>query len=114
MKPRRWFRFSLRTMFILLTLFGLACWVSVQVKWVRDRHQAVDRLGFSEERVNAPWSIRIFGEPGYKNVYVIIRRSDQPTADDQRIKREIEPLFPEAEVQFLEEGHGMSGGGFPF
>ena len=39
MKPRRrWFRFSLRTLFVLLTLFGI--WLGIQVKWVRDRQAA--------------------------------------------------------------------------
>ena len=39
MKPRRnLFRFSLRTLFVLLTLFGV--WLGMQVKWVRDRREA--------------------------------------------------------------------------
>ena len=38
-KPRRrWFRFSLRTFFILITIFGV--WLGVQAKWVRDRREA--------------------------------------------------------------------------
>ena len=116
MKFRRWFRFNLRTLLVLLTFLGVAFgWLSVQVKWIRDRHRAVDRLRLSmEEGVNAPWSLRIFGEPGYKGVYIVIDRWDHPTADERRIKREIEPLFPEADVQFSEEMRGMSGGFPPF
>jgi hypothetical protein len=36
-KPRRcrWFRFSLRTLFLLVTLLGV--FLGVQVQWVRDR-----------------------------------------------------------------------------
>jgi len=36
--PRRWFRFSLRTLFVVLTILGV--WLGVQVKWIKDRHAA--------------------------------------------------------------------------
>ena len=38
-KPnRRWFRFNLRTLFVVVTLFGLVgVWMANQMKWIRDR-----------------------------------------------------------------------------
>jgi hypothetical protein len=35
---RRWFQFSLRTVFILMTILGI--WLGIQVKWLRDRQEA--------------------------------------------------------------------------
>ena len=35
---RRWFRFSLKTLFVVLTLFGV--WLGVQVNWIRQRREA--------------------------------------------------------------------------
>ena len=35
----RWFRYSLRTFFVLLTVFCI--WLGVQVHWIRDRHAAI-------------------------------------------------------------------------
>ena len=33
---RRWFRFSLRTMFVLVAVFG--CWLGYEMNWIRQRH----------------------------------------------------------------------------
>lgn len=111
-KPRRrWFTFSLRTFFVLLTVFGV--WLGVQLKWIRDRHEAADRFGFYLlDEAAAPWSLRIFAERGYEAIGVLVDDPDHPTADEQRIKRELEQLFPEADVFFGAQGHGWSGGGF--
>ena len=35
---RRWFRFNLRTLFLVLTVF--ACWLGYHVHWIRQRDQA--------------------------------------------------------------------------
>src|SRR5438034_453514 len=39
---RRWFRFSLRTMFVAMTL--LCCWLGWQLSVVRDRQSALSQL----------------------------------------------------------------------
>ena len=36
----RWFQFSLRTLLILVT--GLRLWIGWQLKWIRDRHVAIE------------------------------------------------------------------------
>ena len=36
-KPRRWFRFSLRTMFVVVTVFCV--WLGYQLNWIRQRRE---------------------------------------------------------------------------
>jgi hypothetical protein len=90
-KPkRRWFRFSLRTMFVVVTLFGVAAgWVAYQLNWIRQRHEFVSArhsgqfaIGF----VKAPWSLRLFGEKEAEFVVSVPK-------EDIGLARE---LFPEA------------------
>ena len=33
---RRWFQWSLRTLFVVMALFG--CWLGYEVNWIRERH----------------------------------------------------------------------------
>ena len=42
---RRWFRFSLRTLFVVLTVlcFVLGGWVAYQLNWISQRHAAIAR-----------------------------------------------------------------------
>ena len=98
MKRRRWFRFSLRTFFVLLTVFGV--WLGVQVKWIRDRHQALGEKHYGRVFAGiprqAPWSIRILGESGY----ALVRAHTDPACtdeDNKRIECELKRLYPEAE-----------------
>ena len=43
LRPERWFRFSLRTMLVLLTLATIGFgWFTAQLKWMHDRHAALD------------------------------------------------------------------------
>ena len=104
---RRWFRFSLRTFFVLLTIFCV--WLGVQVKWIRDRHEALQlhdsisvdfyggiivegggsRMISHSPKAKAPWGIRIFGEAGVGTILV-----DPPETDYSRLTA----LFPEAKV----------------
>ena len=37
---RRWFSYSLRTLLAVVTL--LCVWLAVQIKWIRDRHAALE------------------------------------------------------------------------
>ena len=97
---RRWFRFSLRTLLVMVTVFG--AWFGVQVKWIRDRHEWLknhpqviiwaDNRGGPNELVPAPWSLRILGEPGIRKLYPGYRAS---RADFEQAKA----LFPEAQLE---------------
>ena len=99
MKPRRWFSFSLRTLLVLLTLFGCAFgWLGVQVKWLKDRHKALrhmDGVGYivtDSSTYNAPpWQLRLFGE---RSVGGIRLRGHAGSRKLQELKQ----LFPEADI----------------
>jgi hypothetical protein len=68
-KPRSWFRFSLRTMFVLVTVLCVVLsWSAYQLNWIRQRHDFLknDRVATHDTYKNnkAPYCLRLFGEPG--------------------------------------------------
>jgi len=111
-KPkRRWFRFSLRTLFVIVTVLGGL--LAYQLNWIRQRHEIIafyetsvaPKTGYAwpldvvsyaatEEFPpyrTAPWNLRLFGERGYAELGLFRHVSDSELL---RIKG----LFPEAEV----------------
>jgi len=93
-RPERWPQISLRAFFALVTFAGVVCWLGVQLKWIHDRHEALERyrahhqdpFGVFDLRVvigghKAPWSIAILGERGVRGL----------PKDDAELAR----LFPE-------------------
>jgi len=95
MKPRRWISYSLRTVFVLLTLVGIAIgWLSIQVKWVKDRRAAIHSYSFvrghdGPATAKLPWQLQLCGEVPVVRLYAY---SDEDFAKAKR-------LFPEAEVK---------------
>lgn len=94
-RPR--FRFGLRTLFTVVTLF--ACWLAYQINWIRQRHEFVTRRppyypARTEDPnfnpVRAPFPLFLFGEPGYWLVAPMNER-------EQAVGRKI---FPEAIVDY--------------
>jgi hypothetical protein len=93
--PRRpGLRFSLRTMFVVVTLFCM--WVAWQLNWIRDRHLALKTVhpgGYSlKDYRPAPWSIRLF-ERGVPFINV-----DPEIARDTERVNELKRLFPESRL----------------
>ena len=106
---RRYFRFELRTMFVVLTVFSL--WLGYHANWIRQRHSLIDapeqtgvepeyevalqsmslRAPLQVETKDAPWPLLWLGERG---VYTLYIRDDIPKAKVTRIRA----LFPEAEI----------------
>jgi hypothetical protein len=97
---RRWYQFSLRTMFVVVTLVSILLgWVMYSLDWIRQRNEWLDRssiwsLGptdrLTRRNVTAPCGLWLFGEEG---VSVIHCMSYQQERGQQ--------LFPEAYVSDL-------------
>ena len=125
---RRWFRYSLRTLFVVLTVFCV--WLGVQVKWIRDRREArewieaqggalleeegravtIEDVGYGSSRTigmskvsdparMAPLSIRLFGA---KSVLYIYLPQSAGASNDKR--SELKGLFPESEIRETTSG----------
>ncbi len=99
-KPkRRRFRFSLRAMFVMVTLAALAMgWAVWSLDWIRQRREFGRKLEQGtraefidyDRTVGAPALLWFFGEGGVRWVY-IPNASESDLAEGRR-------LFPEAEV----------------
>jgi hypothetical protein len=88
-KPkRRWFRFSLRTLFVLVTIVGAAIWVIQQLNWIHQRHEFLTQHHPSCKDGIAPLSLRIFGETGYHSIVLGPGHLDSNPSK----------LFPEASI----------------
>jgi hypothetical protein len=116
-KPkRRWFRFSLRTLFVLVTVFCV--WLGFQFNWIYRRHRALewmqdqakywDDMPVSQKvwlGTRTPWPIAMLGEEGLEQVCVIV--DDEKTAAEKQV--ELRRLFPEGDVFVQSPGPGYSG-----
>ncbi len=110
-----WFRFSLRTLFVLITVF--ACWLGYELSWIRQRHQALDSHTVVECRVvndaDAPGGLWLFGEQGYDELsyvpdwadedslaafLVLARNKPEQRLSEQDVQR-LQALFPEARLR---------------
>jgi hypothetical protein len=103
--PRRSFRFSLGTFFVLLTIFCI--WLSVQAQWIRDRRKYLsehpDALEFqippTIERAGAPGLLGLFGEQGVTVLAVAIQGGDPPREISEFPEvQQAKQLFPEAKI----------------
>ena len=93
---RRCFRFSLRTLFVVVTLFCV--WLGYHVKWIHDRREAREweshhwGMGLRDATpTDAPWSIRMLGEPTSDKEVVVTAA----TNDELKKVEEVRQLFPE-------------------
>lgn len=121
---RRWFRYSLRTMFVVVTVLAMILsWVAYSLNWIRQRHALLserktpytkhadfnpyDRTmwlpGFT---CTAPGFLWIFGETGFESLGLGITVDHDQYEDYEKCVRMAEPdltrarlLFPEAEVR---------------
>lgn len=111
---RRWFRFGLLTMFVVVTVFG--CWLGWQVnlirqrgherEWLKARHAAIYEVPygvglhgavvFPPATQHIPWSLWIAGELPVK----VIDSPSMTRSDLERIQR----AFPEATVHVGVDG----------
>jgi hypothetical protein len=117
--PRRRFYFSLRTLFVMVTILGVVLgWLGVQLKWMHDRSEALRWIAdfrarqlaaesgsvlppmkgewVSHASVKAPWSLEILGETGVERLEVY---QGWLNSDSRYSLNELRSLFPEAEVK---------------
>jgi len=90
---RRWFQFSLRTLFVVMTL--LALWLAYSLDWIRQRREflelsnVVGYAGPQNNRPRAPGLLWLLGERAYLWLWV----SSEGSGGEYEAKR----LFPEAD-----------------
>jgi hypothetical protein len=111
---RRWFRFSLRTMFVVVTV--LAIWLGYHINWARQRRDALSSGRFTGDRVlatgmapalpkmvTAPGLLWLLGEPGYVSIVMAVpeRVPLKLTAAEQSEFDRVARLFPEARQNYL-------------
>ena len=104
------FKFSLRTLFILVTIAGLlAGWLVYRLTWILHRHEAT--LWFQSHgcgpvsfktgpNVKAPLVIRMLGQPGFELISIGINEERDLTSADYQIEAAVKILYPEAHVEF--------------
>jgi hypothetical protein len=97
--PRRRWSFGLRTLFVVVTACAACCRLVVaQRRWQVERSRIAwganeppkDAIIVGPDTI-APWSLGLFGEPGYPFVQL------GPKATDAELER-IQKLFPEAAI----------------
>jgi hypothetical protein len=116
--PRRWFQYGLRTMFVVVTVFGVALgWIGMQFKWKHERERALhwllpirerqiahlsgrtipqaNGLALSNAGVPVSWRLKVLGVRGVERIEVFedsVGTRGGYSLDELRI------LFPEARV----------------
>jgi hypothetical protein len=102
---RRWFRFSLRTLFLIVTVFG--CWLGYELNWIRQRHALLADSPKWGSYVwpkapvpAAPGLLWMFGEKGHSYLGLTMpeNRADRNLAEQERELKRAKELFPEADV----------------
>lgn len=129
----RWFRFSLGTMLVAITLLAVGLgWLAYHVNWIRQRHlqsaslaerwKQFDILGplpdqpSGRHTARMPFGLWLLGEPERTSVMLIrstghddTRRN--PARDDEDEVRRARGLFPEADIhvaRITEQGDSVS------
>ena len=106
---RSCFRFSLRTLFVVVGLVGiLAAWIAYNLEWVHERRKALEILRHVKSPLTAvnfagptsppnhfPLGLRLLGEQKLHTIYLEVAKGDiSAIKASHKIKR----IFPEAHV----------------
>jgi hypothetical protein len=90
-------------MFVLVVILGVFLgWLGVQLKWIHDRHEAMNWIlrhhsqASIDHQGSAPWSLRILGEVGIRNIRAF--GADSLGTENAHEQTEVQRLFPEAEI----------------
>jgi hypothetical protein len=126
---RRWYQFSLRAMFVLVTL--VAAFLAYQLNWIRQRHRFLvfvdcnnhnqvlgewirPKTPANSKTLRAPRLLWLFGEPYQSQIVVSIDNADPAAAgeDAQERMQTAKRLFPEATINTMylsPEGKTVNG-----
>jgi hypothetical protein len=114
---RRWLRFSLRTLFIVLTVSGI--WLGFQVNWIRQRREFIAQqrsvfatgptIGDASWRdpvsraAIAPGLLWFLGEEGVAELHlqIFVKDYDGKDSDDYEEVRLARRLFPESAIHWV-------------
>ena len=118
-RKRHWFSFSLRTMFVVVTVFGV--WLGYEILWIQQRHELTDRHGamvraeaayglgkvelYDPAPHEIPTAVRVlslFGEKPWQAVILIFfdDGSGKLTTEDKRELESARMLFPESMIMW--------------
>ena len=103
--PRRRWSFGLRTLFVVVTIGTLACWIGWQAKLVRDRRQkatwveknsATWRSIPTRSTNGLSWIRRVLGDRELNGQFWFLPEVDRSVLDDTS------RLFPESEFEIAQ------------
>jgi hypothetical protein len=110
---RSWFRFSLRTLFLVVTLLGSGLgWLGYCLQWINQRHEFMENpptpfLHVAGRRT-APWPLVMFGQHGFGQISISFvpwaswdekgYRERPLSAEESAQLNRVKRLFPEAIV----------------
>ena len=93
-EPRRWSRFSLRTMLVVVVVISIPlAWVGYSLNWIRQRHEVLNYRGvwqMGNREPAAPMCLWVLGENG---VGCLTLPKNSPLSEE-----EVKRLFPETIV----------------
>jgi hypothetical protein len=97
----RWFRFSLRTTFMVMTLAALLPWLAVNGYWIHERNVLLNTktLPLKGER-RAPWPLWVIGVRGFAHIDAKVPPENVAAIQEAaRVgKIHYQRVFPEADV----------------
>ena len=108
---RRWFKFSLRTLFVAVTVLGM--WIGYYIHWKQERREARLWLGVHggmglygwhkvEPRPPLPWMLKLLGEESEEEIHIThnasANRGERPPIEYDQLVDRLAKLFPEAQV----------------
>lgn len=97
---RPWFSYSLRTMFVVVTVAAVLTLLGIELAWLRERRQVAAILKLEpSDSVRAPGISGVFGEKGYAEITLTLS-PDPGTSNMTRAMagvKMLRRLFPEAQ-----------------
>jgi hypothetical protein len=101
----RRYRFSLRTLFVVMTLFAcLIGWIAYNLNWIRQRHNYLSVTSVGIWRLpswnsKAPGTLWMFGEESFGSIGVYFEDPHAPTPQEEAEAIRLVEMFPECRVQ---------------